>query len=283
MVSKQVFVHDASIDESILSKVTRFFENQVRWAYGWPQGTDDPFSHWNIDFLGAPLKSQEHIESQLLGNPEQAAIAGVWNSLKAGPMFGHYLLRCYANAHTYGVEGYPHTDTVDASQVNNYTAVVYLNPVWKKQWAGELVLFNPEGDTVAAVLPRGGRVAMIPGEMVHAARGVSRQCPAVRVCIAFKTRIPQPHEAGFGEIGAPDQMMNLWIDPTSQRVAYASLKPEAPTRIHVLEGERLSIERVFVPQQLQRIELPIAKLPKGFYAQKSWGFAHQGGAIVSIG
>lgn len=278
---KQIFIHDRQITSGSNIKTQDYFAHAVRWSYGWPQGTEDPFSHWNIDFLGASLKSQDNIESQLLENLSYAAIAQLWNSLKAGPMFGHYLLRCYANAHTYGVEGYPHTDIVDASQVDNYTAVVYLNPVWKKQWAGELVLFNPDGDTVAAVLPKSGRVAMIPGDMVHAARGVSRQCPAVRICIAFKTRIPQPHELGYGEIGAPEQMMHLWVDPASQRVAYASLMPDAPTRIHVLEGERLGIERVFVPAQLQKAQLPVGSLPKGFYAQKSWGFVLRGGAVVS--
>ena len=88
-------------------------------------------------------------------------------------MRGHYLLHCYANSHTYGVEGSPHTDVVDASQVDNFTAVLYLNPVWKKEWAGELVLFNSAGGTVCAVMPRPGRAALTPGDVVHAARGVA--------------------------------------------------------------------------------------------------------------
>lgn len=187
---KSFLVIDNAFDDQTLAGLQQYFQANVRWQYGWPQGTSDPFSHWNIDFLGASLKNQSNLEDQLFARPELEPIANAWRRLAAGPLKGHYLIRCYANAHTFGVEGYPHTDTISADQVDNYTAVVYLNPVWKRDWAGELVLFDDTGDVFMAVLPRAGRTAIIPGEFVHAARGVSRLCPAVRICIAFKSRLP---------------------------------------------------------------------------------------------
>ncbi len=283
---KQFFIHDTAITEDNLQSIQSYFAESVRWQFGWPQGVSDPFSHWNIDFLGASLKSQVNIENQLFANPDLAPIAAVWRTLKNGPMRGHYLLRCYANAHTYGVEGHPHTDIVDATQVDNYTAVIYLNPVWKKEWAGELVMFNPAGDTLCGILPKAGRAALIPGDVVHAARGVSRQCPAVRVCIAFKSRLPTALELAQGFKSDPPtvpvlpEIMNLYIDPITQRVVYLSAIDKQPTRCFVYEGANLEIERIFTPATLAHVVYSGA-LPIGMYAQNSWGYKLQDDRLVS--
>jgi 2OG-Fe(II) oxygenase superfamily len=268
---KQIFVHDTALSPEVLAGVQKHFAEQVRWQFGWPQGLNDPFSHWNIDFLGAPLKSQLNVEADLFAKPELQAVADVWRELKAGPMRGHYLLRCYANAHTYGVEGYPHTDIVDATQVDNYTAVVYLNPVWKKEWAGELVLFNSSGDTLCAVLPRPGRAALIPGDIVHAARGVSRQCPAVRVCIAFKSRLPTALELAADAGAEFGKTTQLYLDPQTNRVVYFSAEGDVPSRCFVYTGKGQVVERVFSPHSLQRVT-HLGDLPSGMYAQNSWHY-----------
>ena len=283
---KQFFVHDTVLSTAILQNIQNYFAHNVRWQFGWPQGVSDPFSHWNIDFLGATLISQSNIENELFAKTDLAPIADAWRALKAGPMRGHYLLRCYANAHTYGVEGHPHTDTVDATQVENYTAVIYLNPVWKKEWAGELVMFNPAGDTLCGILPKAGRAALIPGDVVHAARGVSRQCPAVRVCIAFKSRLPtalelaQDIEIGRQNATPLSDVTNLYIDPLTQRVVYASAVDTQPTRSFVYEGNKLEIEKIFTPVTLAHVVYPRA-LPAGMYAQNSWGFKLKGDQLVS--
>lgn len=191
---KNINIFDNALTPAVLETVQNHFQEHVRWKFGWPQGTKDPFSHWNIDFLNANLRNQTDMTANLLDDPALQPVADVWRALIAGPLKGHDLVRCYANAHTYGVEGRPHTDVMDATQKDNYTAVVYLNPVWKTEWAGELVMFDQAGDSIMAILPRPGRVAIIPGEMLHAARAVSRDCPSVRVCVAFKSRLPSPEE-----------------------------------------------------------------------------------------
>ena len=191
---KNFNIFDNAISRIVLENVQNYFQVKVRWNFGWPQGTSDPFSHWNIDFLKADLRNQTDLSAKLLNDPELQPVADVWRALAAGPLLGHDLVRCYANAHTYGVEGRPHTDVMDATQVNNYTAVVYLNPVWKTVWAGELILFDKTGDSFMSILPRPGRVAVIPGEILHAARAVSRDCPSVRICVAFKSRLPSAAE-----------------------------------------------------------------------------------------
>lgn len=96
-------------------------------------------------------------------------------------------MRCYANAHTFGVEGYPH---VDSRKPGNYTTIFYINPVWKPEWAGETIFMNDLGDIAHAVLPKPGRMVLFDGRIIHAARAVTRICPAMRVTLMFKTRAP---------------------------------------------------------------------------------------------
>ncbi len=40
-----------------------------------------------------------------------APIAALWAQLQDRVLPGHALVRCYANAHTFGIEGYPHVDS----------------------------------------------------------------------------------------------------------------------------------------------------------------------------
>ena len=123
----------------------------------------------------------------MLANPDLAPIRDLWLKLKQEHLSGHALVRCYANAHTFGVEGYPH---VDSRKPGNYTTIFYVNPMWKPEWAGETVFLNDMGDIAHAVLPKPGRMVMFDGRITHAARGLTRICPAMRVTLMFKTRAP---------------------------------------------------------------------------------------------
>jgi Rps23 Pro-64 3,4-dihydroxylase Tpa1-like proline 4-hydroxylase len=177
---------DALIPPADLRAAQDYFAGSIRWKYGWPQGTGDPYSHWNVDFLDAGLDNQDDLEDKLRAGADWQPVVRIWDLLKAGPLYGHRLVRCYANAHTFGVEGYIHTDS---KRSDNYTAVVYLNPTWKTEWAGELLFFDGAGDVFHAVSPKPGRVVVFSGATPHAARAVSRTCPAVRVNLAFKSRL----------------------------------------------------------------------------------------------
>jgi Rps23 Pro-64 3,4-dihydroxylase Tpa1-like proline 4-hydroxylase len=183
---RAVHVFDDFLEETLLQETQTFFAEKVKWVYGWPQGHKDPFSHWNHDFLEAHKKNQSNLESRLYELYGDTALARVWDALRSGPLYGHDLVRCYANAHTFGVEGHPHTDS---GQPGNYTAITYITPHWQADWAGELVLFDDAGDIFFAGLPNPGRIIIIQGNTLHAARAVSRTCPVIRVCLVFKTKI----------------------------------------------------------------------------------------------
>lgn len=171
-----------------LDPLQAFFQSNVFWTYGWQSEINkNPFGHWNHDFLKTKRSNQEDAEHVLLENETLAPIRELWLQLKANILEGHSLVRCYANAHTFGVEGYPHTDS---RTPGNYTTICYVNPVWKPEWAGETIFLNDMGDIAHAVLPKPGRVVVFDGRIVHAARGLSRICPAMRVTLMFKTTAP---------------------------------------------------------------------------------------------
>lgn len=51
-------------------------------------------------------------------------------------------MRCYANAHAFSVEGYPH---FNAKKAGHFTTIFYINSVWKPGWAGETVFLCLDG------------------------------------------------------------------------------------------------------------------------------------------
>lgn len=184
---KSVSFSDSFIDEGTLTDLRIFFEKSVRWSYGWESVSGKaPFCHWNNDFISAPMNNETDYSDSLSKSPEHEVINRIWNKLSGGPLRGHSLVRCYANAHTYGVEGYPH---YDAKTRDHFTTIVYINPMWKLEWAGETVFFDESGDISHAIIPKPGRIAIFPGNILHAARAVSRSCPAMRVTLMFKSHI----------------------------------------------------------------------------------------------
>jgi len=158
------------------------------WAFGWrSNGNKDPFSFWHRHFAGyrqagSEINGTYDCEAEVSAIP---LIHAVWRQLADGELKGHRLIRCYANGHTYGSDGFVHTDT---AQTNTYTSIYYPHPEWNANWGGETVFFTPDrSDIIASIYPRSNRMLMFDGRIPHVARGVSRICPVLRVTLMFKT------------------------------------------------------------------------------------------------
>lgn len=148
-----------------------------RWSHGWRSNSAMGYGHWNIDLARGETWNGLDVSARL-----QDPFARAWQFIRANVLPGHRLIRCYANAHTYGVEGYPHTDSIRPEDI---TIVAYMNRTWKREWAGETVIF--EGDnTVLAQLPAFNRALIFSGADLHCARGVTRICPELRRTLMFK-------------------------------------------------------------------------------------------------
>ena len=167
---KQVF------PESLANSVYDFVAG-APFKYGWPSNKDLGYSHWNYTI--APGDAINGLDIAHMLPP---IIATAWNHVQQEYTGAQSLIRCYANAHTFGVEGYPHTDS---QRTHDQTLVVYMNKSWRREWGGETVVYA--GDDIAhAELPKFNKGLIFPGKEFHTARSVSRICPELRRTLMFK-------------------------------------------------------------------------------------------------
>jgi SM-20-related protein len=104
------------------------------------------------------------------------------------------LLRMYMNAHTFGTDGSPHTDS---DRDNELTTILYMNPEWKPQFGGETVVFDAAGDIETSVMPRPNRLITFPSNRLHAPRPLSKLYPGLRVVLVCKLGAAERDGAGF--------------------------------------------------------------------------------------
>jgi len=151
------------------------------WQYGWRSNKKMGFGHWNI------VLSDSKVEREEVYHEVDDSIRALWDFIQ--PRFmptTPVLVRAYANAHTFGVEGYLHRDSKFET---DETCIIYYEPDWRAEWAGETAFFNEaQDDVIRAVLPKYGRMTIFPGNIRHVGRAVSRICPVARRVLVFKGR-----------------------------------------------------------------------------------------------
>ncbi len=175
-------VRDNVVTTDELDKAYNYID-AANWTYGWPSNTDMPYGHWNVDITNTSKSNPTDVSSSL---PDE--LMPIWKKLNAEFFKGTArLVRCYANRHTFGTEGYIHTDT---TRVEDQTCVVYMDKEWQTNWGGETTFYNDDAtDIVKAVVPKYGRIAVFAGTIPHCARSITRVCPKVRTTLMFKVTI----------------------------------------------------------------------------------------------
>ncbi len=139
------------------------------WYFGHGSHAGDWGRFWKMDLDGDAVFNA--IWEQV--RPRCEALAGA-------PL---RVVRQYANGHTYGLGGQPHLDdTIPGS----YTLLYYPNPEWKDGWEGETVFYDSSGEISMAIRPRPNRGVFFDSRIPHSGRAPGRQCPALRVTVAYK-------------------------------------------------------------------------------------------------
>lgn len=162
--------------EELLKEVTKTIDS-VPWRYGWASNKSIEFTHWNHSFAKGGALNTIDISDQLTGTIKTA-----WDHIQQHITGPQALLRCYTNSHTFGVEGYPHTDS---RRSEDKTLVIYMNKHWQRDWGGETTIYSGN-DIVHAELPKYNRGLVFSGSDWHSARAVTRICPAQRITLMFK-------------------------------------------------------------------------------------------------
>ena len=188
MSEPKVRVFDNLLSSADQAAIWRFL-NLPGWAHGGfssdrPEADRYFYKHYaGYRRDGSEERDSAAIEDELVQNAP--ILAQMWTSLKAGPLAGQALARCYANGMPGGVEGGLH---LDSNVESHLTSIYYSHPAWSPDFAGETILFNAAGDeVVATIYPRPNRLAVFPGTIPHVARPMSRRRPDLRITLMFKT------------------------------------------------------------------------------------------------
>jgi 2OG-Fe(II) oxygenase superfamily len=151
--------------------------NNIQWAYGKRSNVSIEQSHWAHEIARGDRLNGLDV-SQWLRGP----VVDAWKFIQSNYLPDHVLIRCYANAHTYGVEGYPHTDS---NRDQDITVVIYMNKNWKREWGGETLVYDKDKIILGAI-PVFNRAVIFKANQWHCAKGVSRICTDLRRTIMFK-------------------------------------------------------------------------------------------------
>lgn len=157
------------------------------WAYGAKSNAEtDPHGHLSWKPVHDKRENLGNLEKYLNGPWSK-----IWSHVKAklpdhNTAFspGYVPVRVYANAYSYGMDGYFHTDSHRAGDI---TAIIYICDSWNPDWGGETCCFD-EKNTYWAILPAPNRLLLLPSDMKHAARAVSRKFTGIRSVLVFKAR-----------------------------------------------------------------------------------------------
>jgi SM-20-related protein len=184
--SPVIRLYDDVLEQQLLADVQDYLQN-TSWKFGAVSyKAPGSYRYWYKHFAGGYDEADTSDCSGALLN-EAPVIWKMWSLLEGTIFKDHTLMRCYANGYPYGCEGSAHLDSADPS---DYTAVFYSNPTWDPNWSGETIFLTqqPPADIIAAILPRPNRLVLFQGNVPHAARGISRVCPLLRITLMFKTK-----------------------------------------------------------------------------------------------
>jgi len=167
----------------------------IGWQFGWNTPSNPNTRYWHHEVGHGRKDNTADVSAQVRKHPVKAF------SLFLDWLHTHLVspdtkvLRFYLNAHTYGTDGWPHTDT---DRPGELTAVLYLNAEWKPEWCGETVVFNDKGDIAASVLPAPNRLLSFPSHQLHAPRPLSKAFEGLRVVLVVKLAATNGDGSFFG-------------------------------------------------------------------------------------
>jgi 2OG-Fe(II) oxygenase superfamily len=156
---------------------------ELEWKFGWSTRSNPAMRYWHHEVGHGSKDNIDDISHQVDRHPSRIfSFYLSWLRAHIVPAEAK-LLRFYLDAHTYGTDGWPHTDS---ERADDLTVVAYLNAEWKPEWGGETVVFDASHDVVAATLPRPNRLLTFPSNLLHAPRPVSKVFSDIRVVLVVK-------------------------------------------------------------------------------------------------
>ena len=181
----QVIVVDNLLQDPIATEVSKELFADNRWAGGWASEgkSNNPADwHWHRSIWNDRSNMPEiDVEQQQKDWPMMFELwKHVFTAMKNRTGYDFRPIRCYANLHTYGVDGYTHTDDGDMT-------AIYYPCAWNPTWEGGTALYNADHDCIKYCSYKRDRLFIFPANTLHRAMPVTKDCSARRVVVVFKT------------------------------------------------------------------------------------------------
>jgi Rps23 Pro-64 3,4-dihydroxylase Tpa1-like proline 4-hydroxylase len=169
---RSIQVIDDAFDPAFVTLLDRWLHKLAFVREDYDNDSATAFLHFVHDIVLDKLDSQPLYRQ--LHSIVQREIQSAYGALSPA------LYRAQVNLGPYGDHYTAHIDNPQG-----VTAIYFANGEWRDEWQGE-TLFYAEGEAVTAVVPRPGRIALLPGDMVHRVGAPSRLFAGARYTIAFK-------------------------------------------------------------------------------------------------
>jgi SM-20-related protein len=157
--------------------------SRIGWRFGWSTPSNPHSLYWHHEVARGRKSNTEDLSHNVRQHP-LPVFAQYMDWLRENVVSGDTrILRFYLNAHTFGTDGWPHTDT---DRLDELTTVLYLTETWKPEWCGETVVFDARGDIEAAVVPRTNRLLTFPSDRLHAPRPLAKAFAGLRIVLVIK-------------------------------------------------------------------------------------------------
>ena len=153
----------------------------------------NPITSWGLDIcnFGEQGKSPEELEQKIRGEWENISkeypfVPKLWCKIKELVEPDIKMTRVFVNGQTYGLGDNIHPDT---RSISGITFVYYFNPQWDPEWDGQTIIYTNEGEILASILPKPGRLIGFDSRLLHRGTSPSRFCNKLRCTLAFHTYV----------------------------------------------------------------------------------------------
>ncbi len=96
------------------------------------------------------------------------------------------LNRCWANAILEGSKYFWHADAIEPQDMGSQTLLYYANSTWDKDWHGETLFMNADGECEIAVSAVPGRLVLFDSKLIHKPVPISSIAPTPRYSVVFQ-------------------------------------------------------------------------------------------------
>ena len=93
--------------------------------------------------------------------------------------------KCLYNCFNYGDSPKPH---IDSHSKDGITYLIYLNPFWQIDWAGETIFIGDDNEIITSITPKPGRLIKFTSNILHCARPPVRDAIESRYSLVFQTK-----------------------------------------------------------------------------------------------